>query len=122
MRSAYLLEQMNYKIKLAATKYCVARSVLLSIRSPGDWEMELRVLQDEDICSPMVAAFTIEDPNDAIGPDGYMKSKKQCMAIKKRLEEGCQLILWIWLGAIGDGKNYSLNDSEWHYLFAFTCS
>jgi len=47
--------------------------------------MDLRVLQDEDICSPMAAAFTIEDPNN-------MKSKKQHVAIKKRLEEGCWLI------------------------------
>jgi hypothetical protein len=112
-RALTLIEHMNVRVRLAVLKYRTARSALLALRGPGDWEKELRELQDDDIRSPNATEFSIEDPNDLVGPDGRAKSKKQQVEVEKRLGEGRRLMSWIWQGAVVDGEDEGLNESVW---------
>jgi hypothetical protein len=100
-RSHTLIDGITLKIKLAASRYRDAHEALVALREPGDWETELRVLKDEDICSPNASTFDIENPDDPIGPDGRLKSKKRRIEIEKQLGEGRRAISWIWFNAVG---------------------
>jgi hypothetical protein len=100
-RSHTLIDGITLKIQLAASRYRDAHRALVVLRGPGDWETELRVLKDEDICSPNASAFDIENPDDLIGPDGRLKSKKRRIEIEKQLGEGRRAISWIWFNAVG---------------------
>jgi hypothetical protein len=101
-RAHTLIDSIASKTKLAASRYRDARNALLVLRGPGQWEEELRALNDEDIRLPTSSNFDIEDPDDLIGQDGRSKSKKKRDEIEKRLGEGYRILSWIWLNAVGD--------------------
>jgi hypothetical protein len=113
-RSHALIDGITQRVNLSATRYRDARNALVALRGPGVWEDELRVLKDEDICSPNASAFNIENPDDPIGPDGRLKTKKQREEIEKRLGEGRRTLSWIWFnGVTGDEtKGEELNEGE----------
>ena len=48
-RSRAVIDRIHDRAKVAAAKYRSARNALLSLRGPGDWEQNLRVLEDGDI-------------------------------------------------------------------------
>jgi hypothetical protein len=100
-RSHTLIDGITQKIQLTVSRYRNAHKALVALREPGDWETELRVLKDEDICSPNASAFDIENPDDLIGPDGRLKTKKRRKEIEKQLGEGRRVMSWIWFNAVG---------------------
>jgi hypothetical protein len=102
-RAHTLIDGVTDKISLAASRYHDARVALLVLRGPGEWEEELHILNDEDICSPNLSTFNIENPDDMIGPDGRLKTKKQHKEIERlrQLGEGHRVLSWIWFNAVG---------------------
>ena len=100
-RSHTLIDGIAQKVKLVASRYRVAREALVALRGSGQWENELRVLKDEDICSPNASAFDIENPDDVIGPDGRLKTKKRRLEIERQLGEGRRTLSWIWFNGVG---------------------
>jgi len=102
-RAHTLIDGITDKIQLAARRYRDARIALLALRGPGEWEKDLRVLSDDDIRSPNSSKFDIENPDDMIGPDGRLKTKKQRLEIERRrqLGEGHRTLSWIWFNAFG---------------------
>jgi hypothetical protein len=119
-RSHELIDGITHKVNLLATRYRDAHKALIALRGPGEWEKELRELKDEDICSPNATAFNIENPNDPIGPDGRLKTKKQHAEIEKRLGEGRRTLSWIWFNAVEAGDEtgrQELNDGVLQWFF-----
>ncbi|KAH8077051.1 hypothetical protein BXZ70DRAFT_911457 [Cristinia sonorae] len=79
-RSRTLLNCNDSKIKRSVQKYRVARAALLSLRGPGKWEEQLRVLQDEHLRMP-------SEDDEATA----RKRKK-----RKGPAEGTRVASWIW--------------------------
>ncbi|KAJ7794073.1 hypothetical protein B0H14DRAFT_3497397 [Mycena olivaceomarginata] len=60
-RGQGLLRQINIAIHVAKLQYRYARATLLALRGHGDWELELRVLQDDDVRALNERALTAEE-------------------------------------------------------------
>ena len=58
--------------------------------------------------------LSIEDPNEEIGADGRLLSKKQQVALQRGLGEGRRAVSWIWRvkGSTGNGQDEGLNDGK----------
>ena len=95
----YISKQEGYK-NWAVEKYRHARRALLALVGPGDWELRLQVLHDDDI------RHMVEDD-----PLTTVKKRKR----KKGPAEGQRIISWIWRGLDTEGDP-TLTDSfrvEW---------
>ncbi|EDR00876.1 uncharacterized protein LACBIDRAFT_333719 [Laccaria bicolor S238N-H82] len=80
-RATDTISHIEDKCKALAVKYHATRQALLELIGPGDWERELKELNDGDLTTPDGTEISIEIPNDEIGPDG-------CLLSKKRLNDG----------------------------------
>ncbi len=91
-------------------KYQVAREALLSLKGTGAWETELQVLQESDIVSLEGAEFMVEDPTATCRKGRYGVQQAGMSSVG----EGYKVISWIWTveGALGDGSNERLHESE----------
>ncbi len=49
LRSWTVINRVHDRAHAAAEKYCAARKAKLALLGPGDWEQDLRVLEDGDI-------------------------------------------------------------------------
>ena len=95
----YISKQEGYKNR-AVEKYRHARRALLALVGPGDWELRLQVLHDDDI------RHMVEDD-----PLTTEKKRKR----RKGPAEGRRIISWIWRGLDTEGDPM-LTDSfrvEW---------
>ena len=81
---------------------------------PGDWERELKELNDGDLTTPDGTEISIENPNEEIGPDGRLLSKKRRVALERGLGEGRRVVSWIWTvkGSAGNGEDDGLNEGK----------
>ncbi len=109
-RARASLDRLDEKIRLKAAQYRDARRALVRLRGTGDWESTLRPLSEEDLRPP--AAFDIDDPDDAYGPDGHRKSKKKMKEIELRLGEGYKHTSWVWAAgaALPDDEDLETSD------------
>ena len=87
---------------------------MLELIGPGDWETELKELNDGDLTTPDGTELSIEDPNEEIGADGRLLSKKRRVALQRGLGEGRRAVSWIWRvkGSTGNGEDEGLNDGK----------
>ena len=95
----YISKQEGYKNR-AVEKYRHARRALLALVGPGDWELRLQVLHDDDI------RHMVDDD-----PLTTQKKRKR----KTGPAEGQRVISWIWRGLNTEGDQ-TLTDSfrvEW---------
>ncbi|KDQ26060.1 hypothetical protein PLEOSDRAFT_169869 [Pleurotus ostreatus PC15] len=109
-RACASLDRLDEKIQLKAAQYRDAHQALVRLRGTGDWESTLRPLSEEDLRPP--AAFDIDDPDDAYGPDGRRKSKKKMKEIELRLGEGYKHTSWVWAAgaALPDDEDLETSD------------
>ncbi|KAF9489536.1 hypothetical protein BDN71DRAFT_1512056 [Pleurotus eryngii] len=109
-RARASLDRLDEKIWLKAAQYRDARRALVRLWGTGDWESTLRPLSEEDLRPP--AAFDIDDPDDAYGPDGHRKSKKKMKEIELRLREGYKHTSWVWAAgaALPDDEDLETSD------------
>ena len=63
------------------------RQALFDLMGPGDWERELKELDDGDLMTPDGTEISIENPNKEIGLDGRLLSKKQRITLERGLGE-----------------------------------
>ena len=99
------------KCKSLTAKYHPTRQALLKLISPGNWERELKELNDGDLMMPDSTETSIENASDEMGPDGCLLSKKHPVALERGLREGRHVVSWIWRvkGSTGDGEDEGLN-------------
>ena len=50
---------------------------LFELIGPGNWERELKELNNGDLTMPDVTEISIKDPNEEVRPDGHLLSMKQ---------------------------------------------
>lgn len=60
-RARTLQDQIEARIKAARTRYCAARTAVLSLRGPGPWEEVLQVLKPEDVRALNERTLTMEE-------------------------------------------------------------
>ena len=106
------MNRIEDKCKSLAVKYRATRRALLELIGPGDWERELKELNDGDLTTPDGTETSIENASDEIGPDGRLLSKKRRVALERGLGEGRRVVSWIWRvkGSTGDGEDEGLNE------------
>jgi hypothetical protein len=111
-RAADTINRIEDKCKALAVKYRATRQALFELIGPGDWERELKELNDGDLTTPDGTEISIEDPNEEIGPDGRLLSKKRRVALERGLGEGRRVVSWIWIvkGSTGNGEDEGLNE------------
>ena len=111
-RAADTMNRIEDKCKSLAVKYRATRRALLELIGPGDWERELKELNDGDLTTPDGTETSIENASDEIGPDGRLLSKKRRVALERGLGEGRRVVSWIWRvkGSTGDGEDEGLNE------------
>lgn len=113
-RAADTINRIEDKSKALAVKYRATRRALFDLMGPGDWERELKELNDGDLTTPDGTEISIEDPNEEIGPDGRLLSKKRRIALERGLGEGRRVVSWIWTmkGSAGNGEDNELNEGK----------
>jgi hypothetical protein len=119
-RSQTLQNQVEVRVRACQRQYNIARSALLALRGPGDWETTLAVLKPEDVRGISERALTDEEkqehqaacrmagfsPADDISdqPAPPVAAINPILA----LGEGRRKLSWIWY-AVGEGE---LNDGS----------
>ena len=113
-RAADTINRIEDKCKALAVKYRATRRALFDLMGPGDWERELKELNDGDLTTPDGTEISIENPNEEIGPDGRLLSKKRRVALERGLGEGRRVVSWIWTvkGSAGNGEDDGLNEGK----------
>ncbi|PPR02839.1 hypothetical protein CVT26_009581 [Gymnopilus dilepis] len=128
-RSRAVIDRIHDRAKVAAGKYRSARSALLSLRGPGDWEKNLRVLEDSDIrgyqdpdrLRPRKGRMGIfeddESPGVTVEPDNVgLTLLNQSRTRRDGTGETRRTISWIWYNARTvqpDDEKDEILRSEW---------
>lgn len=111
-RARQWINTINSKVINAKLLYRCARSCLLSIRGPGDWEKTLRVLADADVRAVNERALTAEEKADrlAVQEAGGVVDPVDGVAVQQTvsLGDGRRTLSWIWYASGG----LDANDSE----------
>ncbi|KAK0476553.1 hypothetical protein EDD18DRAFT_1115322 [Armillaria luteobubalina] len=96
---------------LAGAKYNATRDALLSLKGPGQWEEELRVLCHSDMVSLHGSLLEINEDDEEEDAEGNKRKKRPRLGSPREAGEGHWEISWIWMqeGALGDGSNKDLN-------------
>ena len=99
-RARQWINTINGKVVNAKLVYRRARSCLLSIRGPGDWERALRVLADADVRAVNERALTEEEKADrlAVQEAGGVVDPVEGVPVQQTvsLGDGRRTISWIW--------------------------
>jgi hypothetical protein len=108
LRSRTLQDQAERHIKTSQRQYNAARSALLSLRGPGEWETKLQVLKQEDVRGISERAMTIEEAEEYRRTRHMAGLAEQPLPLatfnpRLALGEGRRTLSWIW---------YSTSDGE----------
>lgn len=108
-RARQWINTINNKVVNAKLLYRRARTCLLSIRGPGDWEKTLRVLADADVRAVNERALTAEEKADrvAVQEAGGAVDPVDGIPVQQTvsLGDGRRTISWIWHALGGSDTN-----------------
>lgn len=133
-----LQDGIEVRIKAARVRYCAARTALLSLRGPGDWEKVLQELKQQDVRGINERVMNEQEKEDyrrthlraGLSAEGSVKDVEE--ELEEELEhatvptifsvgEGCRTLSWIWYTVSEDEMNQdwssSLNDGS-YFLFS----
>ncbi|KAK6978163.1 CxC2 domain-containing protein [Favolaschia claudopus] len=119
-RGQAILRQINIKIHAAKLRYRYARAALLVLRGHGDWEEELKVLDDDDVRALNERALTAEEKAQnehwaELG--GAIIEGGVARAAGVAAGEGSHTLSWIWYRAgrvdENDGRLHEALRVEW---------
>ncbi|KAJ7815837.1 hypothetical protein B0H13DRAFT_2242544 [Mycena leptocephala] len=111
-KSRSLLDTIEDGIRDASSRYRVARTALLELRGPGDWERVLRVLKKDDIRGMNERLMNEEEKDDnkkarALAGfneedevDEYGEPVDLTVLFNLETGEGRRLLSWIWYTAV----------------------
>ena len=111
VRSLALQSQVEMRVQACQRHYNVARSALLALRGPGDWELLLQVLKPEDVRGISEQAITEEEKQGRLaaqrmaGMAEHQNTSNVAVPIDLRqaLGEGQRKLSWIWYN-VGEGE------------------
>lgn len=116
-RAQDTLDRLEDKSKSLTVKYRTARTALLKLVGPGDWENQLRELNHGDLTTSDGHEISIDNPDHPFGADGRELSKKQQANIAKGLGQGKKVVSWIWTTAsIESGSDDVLHEGKYFVL------
>jgi hypothetical protein len=121
-----LQSSIEVSIKGAAARYRTARTALLSLRGPGDWEDVLQVLEQKDIRGMNERTLNEEEKEEeerkarllaGLGPDDdemdeFGEVVEPTVLFSLETGKGNRMLSWIWYtgGARDVGVNGKLHD------------
>ncbi|KAK7052688.1 CxC2 domain-containing protein [Favolaschia claudopus] len=125
-RGQGILRHINIKIYGAKLRYRYARAALLVLRGHGDWEEELRILDDDDVRALNERALTAEEKAQnehwaELG--GAFVEGGVARAVGVAAGEGSHTLSWIWYsaGRAADETDPKLHDAlrvEWSKAYS----
>ena len=107
-RSQTLRDQVEIRVRTCQRQYNDARSAVLALRGPGDWEATLPVLKPEDVRGISERAMTEEEKAEQLAarrmaalPDDPMIDGQEALPVvaidpKLAVGEGRRKLSWIW--------------------------
>ncbi|KAL1741225.1 hypothetical protein HDZ31DRAFT_84959 [Schizophyllum fasciatum] len=101
-RARTAFDRLAKRINASKVRYRAARSCLLRLRGPGDWEKQLRVLNDDDVRALNERALTAEekaqrDASRALARDiDWTANDGVVLAGVVNAGEGSRWLSWIW--------------------------
>lgn len=107
-RTRILQDQIEVKIRSARARYCAARSSLLALRGPGEWEEILQVLKAEDVRALNERTLTVEEKDAderarrlaGIDDDADNQDPDRSVDVRPigvvEIGEGRRQLSWIW--------------------------
>ena len=107
-RSKTLRDQVEIRVRTCQRQYNDARSALLALLGPGDWEITLPVLKPEDVHGISERAMTEEEKAEQLAacrmaglPGNQMTDGQQALPVvaidpKLSVGEGRRKLSWIW--------------------------
>ena len=120
-RSRTVINRVQDRARYLSQHYCIARAAKLALSGPGDWEKQLRVLNDSDVRSYQDAdrlqkrkgrKGTLEDDQLEAATGTHNEDQQDVgidlMAEKRSRRDGTgetrRTLSWIWLVERGDGS------------------
>lgn len=103
-RAHTLIDCINNKVQLAASKYRKSWKVLLALIGEGDWATELQLLSPRHIIGP----------HNPLEEESLSHNVRWVQDMQNGLGEGFRVTLWIWTtrGVLGDNSDAQLNDGS----------
>jgi hypothetical protein len=103
-RARALIDRIDDKVQLAASKYRKSRKALLALIGEGDWATELQLLSPRHIIGP----------HDPLEEESSSHSVRRAQDMQNGLGEGFRVTSWIWTtrGVLGDNSDAQLNDGS----------
>ncbi|KAJ7624691.1 hypothetical protein FB45DRAFT_836724 [Roridomyces roridus] len=121
-KSQQLHNSIEQRIRAAATSYKTARAALLSLRGPGEWETDLRVLTNQDIRGMNERTLNEQEKEEdrrarnIVGADEldeFGEVIERTVRFNLEMGEGNRFLSWIWYAG-GAGAGSTTDEGKLH--------
>ncbi|KAJ7609963.1 hypothetical protein FB45DRAFT_982292 [Roridomyces roridus] len=121
-KSQQLHNSIEQRIRAAATSYKTARAALLSLRGPGEWETDLRVLTNQDIRGMNEWTLNEQEKEEdrrarnIVGADEldeFGEVIERTVRFNLEMGEGNRFLSWIWYAG-GAGAGSTTDEGKLH--------